>query len=110
MTLPHAKNAEVADRKLTSYLLDQAHPQNQGKAAFYAIVGFTLENPDDLRLALLTHIAVNEVTKVINTEFGIRYVVEGLMSCPNGKKYPIRSVWFIDNDSEIPKLVTAYPN
>ena len=110
MKVPNAQNAEIADPKLTSYLLDHAHPQNQGKAAFYEIVGFTLRNSDDLRSALLSHIVANEVVKVVNTDFCIRYVVEGSMSAPNGKKYPIRSVWFVDNDSELPKLVTAYPN
>lgn len=110
MKLPNAANAGVPDRKLTSYLLDHAHPQNKGKAAFYEIVGFTKENSDDLRTALLSHVVDNEVAKFIDTDFGIRYVVEGWMRCPNGKQYPIRSVWFIANGEEIPKLVTAYPN
>ena len=110
MKVPHAYNSEVSDRKLTSYLLDHAHPQNKGKAAFYEIVGFTQENSDALRGALLAHILNNEVAKFISTDFGIRYVVEGWMLCPNGKQYPIRSVWFIEKGEEIPKLVTAYPN
>jgi hypothetical protein len=110
MKLPNAHNAHVNDRKLTGYLLDYDHPQNKGKAAFYEIVGFTKENPDDLRIALLSHVYNNEVVKAITTDFGTRFVVEGWMSCPNGKQYPIRSVWFVDNGSELPKLVTAYPN
>ena len=110
MKLPNANNAEVPDRKLIGYLLDHTHPQNKGKAAFYEIVGFTNYNADELRLALLRHALANEVMKLIHTEFGTRYVVEGWMNCPNGKQYPIRSVWFIENGEEIPKLVTAYPN
>ncbi|GAB3221852.1 DUF6883 domain-containing protein [Spirosoma arcticum] len=110
MKLPNTDNADVPDRKLTSYLLDHAHPQNKGKAAFYEIVGFTKENPDHLRVALLSHVLANEVAKIIDTDFGIRYVVEGWMECPNGKQYSIRSVWFIANGEEVPKLVTAYPN
>lgn len=110
MTVPNANNAEIPDRKLISYLLDHNHPQNKGKAAFYEIAGFTKDNSDDLRIALLGHILENEIVKFINTDFGIRYVVEGWMPCPNGKSYPIRSIWFIDNGEEIPKLVTAYPN
>ncbi|GAB2568889.1 DUF6883 domain-containing protein [Spirosoma areae] len=110
MTVPYAHNAEIPDRKLTGYLLDHAHPQNNGKAAFYEIVGFTKENSDELRTALLSHVLTYEVAKFIQTDFGIRYVVEGWMQCPNGKQYPMRSVWFIDNGEKIPKLVTAYPN
>ena len=110
MKVPHIHNAQVPDRKLTGYLLDHVHPQNKGKAAFYEIVGFTKQNADELRKALLTHVLDNEVKKFINTEHGVRYVVEGWMHCLNGKQYPIRSVWFIENGQEIPKLVTAYPN
>lgn len=110
MRLPNCAEAVVPDRKLTGYLLDHAHPQNKGKAAFYEIVGFTKENPNDLRVALLSHVLANEVAKIIDTDFGIRYVVKGWMQCPNGKQYPIRSVWFIANGEEVPKLVTAYPN
>lgn len=110
MSVPYAHNVEVPDRKLTGYLLDHAHPQNKGKAAFYEIVGFTKENSNDLRAALLSHVFANEVAKFIQTDFGIWYVVEGWMPCPNGRQYLIRSVWFIENGEEIPKLVTAYPN
>lgn len=85
MNVPNADNAEISDRKLTGYLLDHNHPRNKGKAAFYEIVGFTKQNPDDLRAALLRHVLVNEVVKSINTDFGIRYVVEGWMCCSSGK-------------------------
>lgn len=68
MRLPNCTEAIVPNRKLTGYLLDHAHPQNKGKAAFYEIVGFTKENPDDLRMALLSHVLANEVAKIINTD------------------------------------------
>jgi len=110
MNVPNAHDAVIPDQKLTGYLLDHAHPQNKGKAAFYEIVGFTKTNLSDLRIASLTHVLVNEITKAINTDFGIRYVVEGWTNCPNGKQYPIRSVWSTNNGDKVPKLVTAYPN
>lgn len=110
MKVPNAHTAEVPDRKLTSYLLDHTHPQNKGKANFYELVGFTRQSSDALRLSLLNHIFTQEIAKVIISGFGTRYVVEGWMPCPNGKQYPIRSVWFIENGEEIAKLVTAYPN
>ncbi len=65
MNVPHARNAEVPDRKLTGYLLDHTHPQNKGKAAFYEIVGFTKVNSDQLRTALLSHVLANEFAKFI---------------------------------------------
>ncbi|GAB3551660.1 DUF6883 domain-containing protein [Spirosoma fluminis] len=52
----------------------------------------------------------NEITKVVEHEYGNRYVIEGWLPCPNGKSYPLRAIWFIAVDEEIPELVTAYPN
>ncbi len=110
MKLPNAEQAEITDRKLLTYLLNHTHPQNKGKAAFYAIVGYTNQNTELLRAALIKLILSSEVTKTIDTQFGKRYVVEGWLDCPTGKSYPLRTVWFIDTDATIPKLVTAYPN
>ncbi len=110
MKLPNCEQAEVTDRKLTVYLLDASHPQNKGKADFYELVGYTKQNADALKIALLELVTLADVTKVIETGFGSRYVVEGRLPCPNGKSYPLRTVWFISNGETIPKLVTAYPN
>lgn len=110
MKLPNCEQAVVPLRKLTDYLLDDTHPQNSGKAAFFGLVGFTIQNPLDLETALCQHSLTNEVVATIGSEFGIRYVVEGWMPCPNGKAYPIRSVWFIPVGEDVPRLVTAYPN
>ena len=110
MKLPNCEQAEVTMRKLTTYLLDIAHPQNKGKAAFYELVGYNQQNTDALKEALLGLVLESEITKVIETAHGKRYVVEGWRPCPNGKLYPLRTVWFIDNGETIPKLVTAYPN
>lgn len=38
--LPNAAAARVDTRKLDEYLLDSAHPDNGGKAAFFVGLGF----------------------------------------------------------------------
>jgi len=110
MKLPNCTDAIVPDGKLNVYLLDANHPQNKGKAAFYELVGYTKQNADELKIALLELVRLTDVTTVIDTAFGHRYVVEGWLPCPNGKSYPLRTVWFVSNGETIPKLVTAYPN
>lgn len=77
MKLPNVEQAEITDRKLLTYLLNHTHPQNKGKAAFYAIVGYANQNTELLRAALLKLILSSEVTKILDTQFGKRYVVEG---------------------------------
>lgn len=89
MKLPSCDRAEIPNPKLVSYLLDHDHPQNKGKAAFYEIVGFTKANAIDLKVALLKFVLEYEVVKSELVEFGMRYVVEGWLPCPNGKSYPL---------------------
>jgi hypothetical protein len=39
----------------------------------------------------------------------MRYTVEGNIRSPDRRNPFIRSVWFIEEDETIPRLVTAYP-
>ncbi|HWH91799.1 MAG TPA: hypothetical protein VNV64_08385 [Candidatus Binatia bacterium] len=40
MKLPNADAAVVAQEKIRDYLLNAAHPDNGGKAAFFVALGF----------------------------------------------------------------------
>jgi hypothetical protein len=40
---------------------------------------------------------------------GEKYVLEGLLETPGGKRPPVRTVWIIDAGLTAPRLVTAYP-
>jgi hypothetical protein len=42
------------------------------------------------------------------TPFGTRYVIEGILSTPDGRALLIRTVWFIETGQQIPRFVTAY--
>ncbi len=44
MKLPNAHLAVVEQEKICGYLLNAAHPDNGGKAAFFAGLGFQTEN------------------------------------------------------------------
>jgi hypothetical protein len=35
--------------------------------------------------------------------------IEGALQSPDERNPEIRSVWIIENDDDVPKLVTAYP-
>ncbi len=90
MKLPNCEQAEIPDRKLTVYLLDSAHPQNKGKGAFYNLVGYDKQNTDVLKEALFALVLQYNVTNIVETDFGKRYVIEGWLPYPNGKSYPFR--------------------
>jgi len=60
--------------------------------------------------ALKKHALENEVSKMENTPFGIRYVIEGELETPVGRKPKVLVVWFIETLTEVPRLATAYPS
>jgi len=109
MKLPNLHLAIVEREKINGYLLNEAHPDNGGKALFFIALGFsrgewlTLANAF-LRLALETEVAIK-----MESSHGIKYIVDGTLSTPSGKKASVRTVWIVDKGSENPRLVTAYP-
>ena len=100
--------AEVPEAKITRYLLNEAHPSNQGKATFFFSFGFTVAAWIALADALLRHVATHEVVRVSETEHGTKYIVEGALITPDGRTPDVRSVWVVESGETIPKLVTAY--
>lgn len=86
MKLPSAGEGAVPAEKIIGYLLSFSHPDGRGKARFFAHFGFSVENWQVLASALLDHAARNEVARVENSSFGTRYIVEGIMETPDGRK------------------------
>jgi Domain of unknown function (DUF6883) len=109
MKVPNFQSAAVPSAKITDYLLSETHADGKHKAAFFESFGFTQSRWQELQRALRQHIADHDVAKVEPSPFGMRYVVEGIMKTPDGRSPLVRSVWFIDNDEETPRFVTAYP-
>jgi hypothetical protein len=99
----------VPETKIVDYLLSLTHPVGRNKAIFFIQFGFAIERWEILAEALLAHAAEHEVAKLESTPFGTRYVIEGGLTTPDGRAPIVRVVWFIENDTEIPQLVTAYP-
>ncbi|CAN5427695.1 hypothetical protein BH20VER3_BH20VER3_03160 [soil metagenome] len=109
MKLPNAGSATVPERKVTRYLLNPAHPAGGSKAAFFLRFGFTAGEWPRLAEALLRHARDHEVVMTEQTRHGIRYVVDGPMTAPDGTSLNVRSAWFIEPGSNVPRFVTAHP-
>jgi hypothetical protein len=109
MRLSDAESAVVPSEKLVGYLLSLAHPVGRSKAVFFRSLGYD-ETDTELLAAGLMAIAVdNEVAEVETTEFGTKYVVEGLLATPGGVATTLRTVWLVRSGEVAPRFVTAYP-
>ncbi len=108
MKLPNAERAYIPLPKLTDYLLSETHAIGRAKAAFFYKIGFTRERAEDLRVALLGLARTGDVTDVVETLYGMKYVVDGELHAPMGESIKIRTVWIVEKGEEWPRFVTAY--
>ena len=109
MKLPNARQAWAQREKITGYLLAENPESGRGKPNFFAAFGFSADNWQALADALMALGSAHEVAKVEETEFGVKYVVEGLLSAPDGRNPRVRTIWQIDWGSDRPRLISAYP-
>ena len=108
-TLPHIDEAIIPKRKIVDYLLSLTHESGRDKAIFFRHFGFAPESWERLARALRQHAARHQIARIEVSSFGKRYVVEGEIETPSGRKPRVRAVWFMETSESIPHFVTAYP-
>lgn len=96
----------VEEKKITDYLLNDKHPDGRNKAELFTKNGFDQES---FFKALVEHLKNNDIMNVEDLSFGKKYVTEGSIDAPNGKKVYLRTVWIVYFEKKFIKLVTAYP-
>lgn len=109
MKLPNADRLDVPQAKIVEYHLSPTHPQGRHKAAFFNAFGFSLTDWEKLAEALRRHGAENEVTTAEDTPFGRRYIVDGELIAPDGRRPRLRSVWYVEEAEDVTRFVTAHP-
>jgi hypothetical protein len=109
MKLPNPERAVISQDKLVSYLMNPAHPDNGGKAAFFLSHGFSPDRWQELASALVGLAATINVSKSVASPHGTKYVLDGELRTPSGRSPRVRTVWIVDAGTDAPRLVTAYP-
>lgn len=109
MKLPLVDKAEISETKVVKYLLSTTHRAGKSKAVFFMQFGFNASRWEELAKALKQHAMDNEITLQVRTTFGMRYVIDGDLTTPGGARLNVRTAWFIDDDSEVPRFITAHP-
>jgi hypothetical protein len=110
MKLPNAERAFVTQEKIRDYLLNAAHPENGGKAAFFVALGFRAEDWPALAASLGEMARNTEVAETFETIHGRKYTLIGPLQSPSGRLAVVQTIWIVDRGEEIPRLVTAYPH
>jgi hypothetical protein len=109
--LRNAHLSTVDRSKIVDYLLNEAHPDNGGKAQFFMSCGFSPEHPELLAEALRHVAKEGEVVRRMESAHGEKSIVDGWLSVhtEDGRRRSVRTIWIIDAGKDAPRLVTAYP-
>ncbi len=110
MKLPHLEKAYVPEPKIVEYLLNLEH-QGGGKekAVFFRQFGFTLQAWEVLAEALLDHARSYDVASTVEKPNVTNYAIEGRLNTPDKRQPLVRTVWTLEDGSDAPRFVTAYP-
>ena len=109
MRIPNADRAVVEDAKVRDYLLSPTHPVGRFKAAFFVAVGFSAEQWELLRDALLDLARAGDATPGQPSPFGRKFEIRGILRGPSGRQADLVTVWMVSNGQDFPHFVTAYP-
>ena len=111
MKLPGGDAAIVDPEKLRGYCLNPEHPRGKHKARFFATaLGFTAENADQLRAALLTAAATVDAQLAASDRSGDRYVLEFEIKSPRGARIcaNTQKTWIVRHGESTPRLTSCF--
>lgn len=107
--LPNPHRAFVDPRKVRDYLLSLGHPEGRYKAAFFLRLGYSQADWVRLHVDLLELARTGETESGELTRYGRKYLTEGSLLGPSGKKAEVTAVWIVRCGEDFPRLVTVVP-
>ena len=107
--LPNADKCFVESKKMAEYLLSTTHKYGKGKAEFFMAFGFSPNDISQMETALRHHAQTRPIVNETKSEHGVKYVLECSIDTPDARNPCIKSVWIVDIEKTVPRLVTAYP-
>ena len=99
----------MPEPKLNRYLLSETHPTGKSKAVLLADLGYDINNVERLKQDLLAVANNWNITETVTSEYGTKYIIEGLLQSPSGRSLMMRTVWMTEAGDARPRFVTAYP-
>lgn len=107
--LPNTEKAIIDVEKLRGYVLSSVHPVGRFKAAFFQKLGYSAKNWEVFEQHLRELIRSQDITRIEETRYGQKFIVEGTLASPAGEIVQIVTVWVILKGENVPRFVTAYP-
>lgn len=93
LKIPKEGDVRVDERKVRDHLLSESHPVGRFKARVFAAVGFDRRGVPAFIEELRRIAAVGEVSEIVETPFGQKYLVPDDLKGSLGT-LPVVTVWF----------------
>jgi len=110
MKLPNRERAVIAPDKLTEYLLNVEHERGGTKARLLAQFGYNHDNWRQLDADIRRYHLDAETDAERRTLYGMRYEIRAPLQTPNSRTLMIRTIWKIDEGTDVPRLITLVPD
>ncbi len=108
MLLPNADKAIIKTEKITDYVLNFEHFEGKNKARIFAsVLGLKKDSSAYLINAIAEAVLFNDAVKQSTSIFGTKYTVDFELTFEN-KTAKVRTGWIVDNEFNIPRLITCY--
>ncbi len=109
MRIPRAEDAVIAPEKLRDDLLNPEQRRGATKARLLYAFGYHRDNWRQLEADLREQHLTQDVQQVAESGFGVRYEIRSPIAMPSGRSLRMCSVWQIATGSDLPRLITKYP-
>ena len=109
MPLPNRALVVITQEKLTDYLLNTGHKRGGTEARLLERYGYTVQNWGQLEADIRSGFET-EVDVVRTTEYGTPYEIRMTLQTPLDVPLTLRTIWQIDGGTDVPRLITLYPD
>jgi hypothetical protein len=109
MKIPNSDKAIIASEKITQYLLNIDHPHGGPKARLLLSLGYSNAGWQQLEMDLRGMHLTEDVVETQQTIWGLRYEIVAPLNGPSGDTVVFRSIWQTDIGTDVPRLITMYP-
>ncbi|KHT17931.1 S-type pyocin domain-containing protein [Pectobacterium brasiliense] len=107
--LQNSDKATIDKNKLTGYALNPEHPAGGHKAkVFESALGYNQSNMDELIAQVRLRVGSSPAVLGNATNYGQQVIVDMPIEGINGGSAIVRTGWFFNNGSDVPRLVTIY--
>lgn len=102
------KSCTIDPRKIEDYCLNETHPIGKHKARLFKTrLSFSRKDSNLLISLIRKEVIDSNPVKLKTDRYGDRYVVD-LKIRNFEKEAQVRTVWIVDKNESIPRLVSAY--